>query len=264
MKKPKHFSLTIEDQVAWLKLTRPDVHNAFDDALINELIDALEDLEDHKKVRCLVLCSEGASFSAGADLQWMQRMVEASEKQNRKDSRKLAKLMRRLNEFPWPTIARVQGAAFGGGVGLVACCDIAVASKSAKFGLSEGKLGLVPAVISPYVADAIGIRQCRRLFLTAETFDAEFAQRIGLVHEAVDDDQLDNQVAFFIKLMKKVGPEASKASKTLIRRIDWPQARERRELDEDNAELIARLRVSKEGQEGIKAFLDKRKPKWAE
>jgi methylglutaconyl-CoA hydratase len=168
--------------VATLTLDRPKIHNAFDDLLIDALIDALRAVEEDDAVRVVVLTGEGASFSAGADLNWMKRMAQASEKENRKDARQLAKLMRVLNHLDKPTIARVNGAALGGGVGLVACCDSAIASDEARFGLTETRLGLVPAVISPYVIDAIGARHARRLFLTAQVFDAAEAARIGVEH----------------------------------------------------------------------------------
>ena len=181
----------IQNGVAHLTLNRPKIHNAFDDELIGALTEQLKALNDDRSVRAVVLCGAGKSFSAGADLGWMKRMAQASEKENRKDARQLAKLMRTLNALGKPTIARVQGAAMGGGVGLVACCDIAVASDGARFALSETRLGLVPAVISPYVVDAIGARQARRYFLTAETFDAATARALGLVHEVVAENQLD-------------------------------------------------------------------------
>jgi methylglutaconyl-CoA hydratase len=210
-----------------------------------------------------MLTGEGASFSAGADLGWMRRMAQASEKENRKDARQLAKLMRTLNHLDKPTIARVNGAAFGGGVGLIACCDIAIGVESAKFGLTEARLGLVPAVISPYVIDAIGARQSRRLFLTAEIFDATEAARIGLLHRAVPEKQLDAAVHAEIDRLRAVGPLAVVEAKRLVHRIALDDVKERRALDEENADLIARLRVSEEGQEGLNAFFAKRRPKWS-
>lgn len=248
--------------VATLTLARADVHNAFDDALIAELTAALQDLEDDRRVRVVVLTGEGASFSAGADLGWMKRMARAGEKENRKDARQLAKLMRTLNHLDKPVIARVNGAAFGGGVGLIACCDIAIGLDSAKFGLTETRLGLVPAVISPYVVDAIGARQARRLFLTAEIFDAHEAVRIGLLHRAVPAKQFDAAVQAEVDRLLAVGPLAVHEAKRLVHRIVHPDPKQRRALDEENAELIARLRVSDEGQEGLAAFFDKRRPKW--
>ncbi len=246
--------------VARLRMTRPLVHNAFDAELIGELTAALEQVADDADVRVLVLEAEGASFSAGADLNWMRGMAAASEEANRTDSLALARLMRTLDELPKPTIARVQGAAFGGGVGLVACCDIAIAAGRAKFGLTESRLGLLPAVISPYVIAAIGPRQARRYFATAEIFDAAEAMRIGLLHQVVDADALDAAVQAQVSLLLKAGPVASASAKQLVRAVCAHADGSRH--DADNAALIARLRVSVEGQEGLAAFLDKRTPDW--
>lgn len=249
-----------EGAVARLRMSRPQVHNAFDAELIGELTAALEQVAADASVRVLVLEAEGASFSAGADLNWMRGMAAASEDANRIDSLALARLMRTLDELPKPTIARVQGAAFGGGVGLVACCDIAIATEGAKFGLTESKLGLLPAVISPYVIAAIGPRQARRYFATAEIFDAAEALRIGLLHKVVDADALDATVQAQISLLLKAGPVATSSAKQLVRDVCAHTDGNRH--DTDNAALIARLRVSAEGQEGLSAFLDKRKPHW--
>jgi len=246
--------------VARLRMTRGAVHNAFDAGLIAELTTALESVAADAELRVLVLQAEGASFSAGADLNWMRGMAAASEADNREDSLALARLMRTLDELPKPTIARVQGAAFGGGVGLVACCDIAIGVPEAKFGLTESKLGLLPAVISPYVIAAIGARQARRYFATAEIFDAAEALRIGLLHHVVPADQLDAAVNRQVDLLLKAGPVASASAKQLVRAVGAHADGARH--DADNAALIARLRVSPEGQEGLSAFLDKRKPHW--
>lgn len=255
-------ALSHADGVSTLTLDRAKVHNAFDDALIAELTERLRELEDDHRVRAVVLTGAGKSFSAGADLGWMKRMTEASEKDNRKDARQLAKLMRVLNGLAKPTIARVNGAAFGGGVGLVACCDIAIAAESTRFGLTETRLGLVPAVISPYVIDAIGAREARRLFLTAQVFDAAEAARIGLVHLAVPAAELDAAVDAEVERLKTAGPVAVLEAKRLVQRIQHPDSKQRRALDEANADLIAALRVSKEGQEGLKAFFEKRPAAW--
>jgi methylglutaconyl-CoA hydratase len=252
-----------DDGVATLTLARPAIHNAFDDELIEALTAALKALADEAGTHAVVITGDGASFSAGADLKWMRRMAAASEKDNRRDARKLAKLMRTLHHLPKPTIARINGSAFGGGVGLVACCDIAIASKDAKFGLTEVRLGLVPAAISPYVIAAIGSRQARRFFLTGEIFDAATAQQIGLVHQTVTAKQLDTAVAAQLALLRSAGPVAVAEAKALIQRVEHPDFKRQRELDEANAELIARLRVSPEGQEGLGAFLAKRKPVWS-
>ncbi len=250
-----------EGAVAYLRLNRPDLHNAFDAGLIESLTGSLEALGRDPAVRVVVLEAEGASFSAGADLNWMRGMAAASEAENREDSLALARLMRTLDELPRPTVARVHGAAFGGGVGLVACCDIAIGARGAKFGLTESKLGLLPAVISPYVVEAIGARQARRWFATAEIFDADQAARMGLLHEAVEPEALDAAIARQVELLLKAGPIASASAKALVRQVASHADRDRH--DADNAALIARLRVSPEGQEGLSAFLDKRRPRWA-
>ena len=249
-----------EGPVAHLRMQRPEIHNAFDAGLIAELTEALDRLAGDAAVRVVVLEGDGASFSAGADLHWMRGMAKMSEAENREDSLALARLMRTLDELPKPTIARVQGAAFGGGVGLVACCDIAIGATEAKFGLTESKLGLLPAVISPYVIAAIGARNARRYFATAELFDAAEALRIGLLHQVVAPDQLDAAVQRQVDLLLKAGPVASASAKTLVR--DVVAHADGARHDADNAALIARLRVSPEGQEGLSAFLDKRKPAW--
>ena len=256
----ERLSLQRDGCVARLRMTRGAVHNAFDAGLIVELTAALEQLASGPGVRALVLEAEGASFSAGADLHWMRGMASASEQANRQDALALARLMRTLDELPLPTIARVHGAAFGGGVGLVACCDIAIAAEGAKFGLSESKLGLLPAVISPYVIAAIGPRQARRYFATAEIFDATEALRIGLLHQVVPMEQLDGAVQRQVDLLLKAGPLASASAKQLVR--DVRANADGAKQDADNAALIARLRVSPEGQEGLSAFLDKRTPDW--
>jgi len=259
---PDHLVLLREGPIARLRMDRPALHNAFDDALIAGLTGALESLGRDPGVRAVVLEGAGASFSAGADLNWMRGMAAATEQANREDSLRLARLMRTLDELPKPTIARVQGAAFGGGVGLVACCDIAIGVPEAKFGLTESRLGLLPAVISPYVVAAIGARNARRYFATAEVFDAAEALRIGLLHAVVPADALDAAVDRQLALLLKAGPLASADAKRLVREVAAATDRDR--LDHDNAALIAALRVSPEGQEGLAAFLDKRTPSWVE
>jgi methylglutaconyl-CoA hydratase len=253
-------SLQREGAVARLRMERPDVHNAFDDSLVGALTHALESLADASDVRVVVLEGAGASFSAGADLNWMRGMAAAGEAENRRDALALARLMRTLDELPKPTVARVHGAAFGGGVGLVACCDIAIGTPEAKFGLTESKLGLLPAVISPYVIAAIGARQARRWFATAEIFDAAEALRIGLLHQVVDENRLDAALQRQLDLLAKAGPIASATAKSLVRRVVAGGGTDA--IDAANAALIAALRVSPEGQEGLSAFLDKRRPAW--
>jgi len=246
--------------VATLTLNRPEVHNAFDDHLIVQLTHKLRELDHHASVRVVVLAAGGKSFSAGADLNWMKRIARYSEAENIRDAVALAGLMRALNTMTKPTIARVQGSAFGGGVGLVACCDIAIAGSAAMFSLSEVRLGLIPAVISPYVIAAMGERNARRYFLTAERFDAQEALRVGLVHSVVTDGELDAAVSRIVGELLNGGPKAIAASKELIAHVTG------RPIDhvlaEETATRIAQIRVSPEGQEGIAAFLDKRAAAW--
>ncbi|WP_109125513.1 enoyl-CoA hydratase/isomerase family protein [Dyella sp. C11] len=257
-------SIQIADHggVRRITLNRPQVHNAFDDGLIAELTAALENAGNDHSVRAVVLTGEGASFSAGADLNWMRGMASASEADNRDDSLRLATLMRTLQYLPKPTIARVNGAAYGGGVGLVACCDIAIGVDSARFGLTEVKLGLVPAVISPYVIHAIGLRHARRLFVTGELFDAGTALQIGLLHQCVPAEQLDGAVDAALALLSKAGPVAQAEAKQLALRMAGADEARAESIDRENAALIARLRVSEEGQEGLGAFLSKRAAAW--
>ena len=248
--------------VVHLVMNRPEVHNAFDDGLIADLTAALVAVDADDAARAVVLTGAGASFSAGADMRWMRGMAQASEAENTEDSLRLAALMRTLQFLSKPTIARVNGAAFGGGVGLVACCDIAIAADGAKFALSEVKLGLVPAVISPYVVAAVGLRQARRLFVTGEIFDAAAALRMGLVHETVPAAALDATVDGVLELLTKGGPVAQREAKRLALSMGGmvPETMER--TDAVNAALIARLRVSAEGQDGLSAFLAKSRPSW--
>ena len=248
--------------IAWLTLNRPQIHNAFDDVLIAELTQALMQVDADPAVHAVVLSGAGASFSAGADLNWMRGMAAASEQENRDDSLRLAKLMRTLQFLSKPTLARVNGAAYGGGVGLVACCDIAIGVDTARFALSEVKLGLVPAVISPYVIAAIGLREARRLFVTGDVFDAATAARIGLLHAVVPATGLDEAIEGQLELLAKAGPQARREAKRLVLRMGGVDLVQAERIDQTNAELIARLRVSAEGQQGLGAFLDKRAPVW--
>jgi methylglutaconyl-CoA hydratase len=252
----------IDDQgIATLTMNRSEVHNAFDDLLIADLTTALKSLAVNERVRVVLLAGSGRSFSAGADLGWMRRMADYSWDENLRDALGLAALMQTLNELAKPTIALVQGAAYGGGVGLVACCDMAIATSRATFCLSEVKLGLMPAVISPYVIAAIGARACRRYFLTAELFDAAEALRLGLLHEVVaDDEALLLRGQELATTLLKNGPQAMAAAKDLIATIAG------RSLDAgliaETAGRIAERRTSAEGREGLSAFLEKRIPGW--
>ncbi len=248
--------------VAHVVLDRSHIHNAFDDVLIAELTATLKQLEADDSVRTIVLSGAGNTFSAGADLNWMRRMAQASADENRDDALKLAELMRTLNYLGKPTVARVNGSAYGGGVGLIACCDHAIGVASAKFSLSEVKLGLVPAVISPYVVNAVGGRHARRLFVSGEVFDADYAQRIGLLHDVVAVDELDAAIERALHFLAKGGPVAQREAKQLALRQAGMTRESQVARDAENADLIARLRVSPEGQEGLTAFLDKRAPHW--
>ena len=246
--------------VARVRLNNPDKHNAFDDQIIDELTEAFVAIADNSKVRVMVLGSEGKSFSAGADLEWMKRMASYSYDENLRDASALALMLKTLNEIPQPTIARVQGAAFGGAVGLVSCCDMAVAASAASFSLSEVKIGLVPATISPYVIAAIGQRAARRYFVTAERFDAHRALQLGLVNEVVDAEQLDQEIDRLINTLLANGPEAVTGAKQLV--FDVAGKPIDQQLIDATCETIAAIRVSEQGQEGLQAFLERRKPQW--
>jgi methylglutaconyl-CoA hydratase len=248
--------------IATVTLARPEKHNAFNQAMISELTEAFVRLNNDDKVRVVVLTGEGKSFSAGADINWMRSMAEFNEEENLEDSLRLAELMWTLDGMSRPTIARVNGPVFGGGVGLVVCCDIAVAVDQAKFALTEVRLGLVPAVISPFVIQAIGQRQARRYFLTGEAMDASEARHTGLVHEVVKTDALDEAVEKHVSRLLKGGPNALRASKELIDQIRGQGVSAREAAKLKTSRLIAQLRVSEEGQEGLAAFLEKRKPEW--
>jgi methylglutaconyl-CoA hydratase len=256
-----HFILEIDGPLGLVTLNNPDRHNAFDDALIADLTAALQSLDVQSDVRVVILSAVGKSFSAGADLNWMKRMAGYSLEENLRDAEALGALMNTLHDLSKPTIARVQGAAYGGGVGLVACCDMAVGTLAANFCLSEAKLGLIPAVISPYVIAAIGERAAHRYFLTAERFDAAEAFRLGLLHDlAVDDEAMDEKINDLVGALLGCSPDAINEAKHLIaavahRPIDG-------EVIADTAQRIARVRASHEGKEGVTAFLEKRKARW--
>lgn len=254
--------LGLSGRVATLTLDRPAVHNAFNAELVAELTATLARVGADPEVRVVVLAAEGASYSAGADLNWMRAMAAYSEAENHADALKLAELMRTLAYLPKPTIARVQGSAYGGGVGLVACCDVAIGVPEARFGLTEARLGLVPAVISPYVVAAIGARQARRWFQNGAHFDAHKALAMGLLHDVVPAAELDEGVAREVDALQKSGPTATLVAKRLVEGIFGRDEAGQRKLDEQTAALIARLRVSLEGQEGLNAFLEKRPPNW--
>jgi methylglutaconyl-CoA hydratase len=250
----------VRNGVAMIALARPDVHNAFNATLIDELARALSALDADDAVRAVILLGQGRSFCAGADLNWMKAMAAYGHAENVADAAAMAGMLATLARLSKPTIARVHGPAFGGGVGLVACCDIAIAAYDATFSLSEVKLGLIPATISPYVIEAIGARQARRYFLSAERFTAAEAFRIGLVHEIVPADELDARINEMLGALLLAGPAAQAAAKDLIRAVAH------RPIDgaviADTAERIAAARASAEGREGVAAFLAKRAPAW--
>lgn len=250
----------LRDGIGIIWLNRPDLRNAFNDAMVAELDRALRAMEADTVVRAVVLAARGPAFCAGADLNWMKQMAGYSLAQNRDDALGLASMLRTLNTLAKPTIARVHGHAFAGGVGLVAACDLAVASFDAQFCLSEVRLGLIPATISPYVIAAMGERAALRYTLTAERFTAAEAYRIGLVQEIAPADKLDEKLDELLTHLLLGGPAAHAAAKELVRAVA------RRPLDDalvaDTAARIAAVRASPEGQEGIRSFLEKRRPGW--
>jgi methylglutaconyl-CoA hydratase len=246
--------------ITTVTLARPDLHNAFNDQMMMELTEAFSGLGSDPTVRVVILAAEGKSFCAGADVNWMKRMVDYSFDQNISDANILAKMLRAIRECPKPVIARVHGPAYGGGVGLAAAADMAVAVRDAVFCLSEVKLGIVPAVISPFVLEKIGPGAARRYALTAERFDADEAKRLGLVNEVVDSpQQLDGWINEVTKHILANGPAAVAACKRILSEVAgvaWDQVQAR------TTQRIAEIRISPEGQEGLKAFLEKRKPNW--
>ncbi len=246
--------------VTHVRLARPEIHNAFDELLIGELTSAFGEMGIDAATRVIVLAGEGPSFCAGADLNWMRRMSGYDHADNLADARALAAMLEAVACVPKPTLARVHGAAFGGGVGLVACCDIALGVPEATFALSEARLGLIPATIGPYVVRAIGPRAAQRYMLTAERFDATEALRIGLVHEVVPAAELDARIATVIRSLLAAGPHAQDAVKSLLRAIgNTPISAE---VIEDTAQRIASVRAGDEAKEGVAAFLAKRPATW--
>ncbi len=247
--------------VAWLWLNRPAVHNAFDAALIAELTETLRALGQAEDVRVVVLAGRGRSFSAGADVQWMQQQGAASLEENKADAQVLAELFQTLSALPKPTVARVHGAALGGGVGLVCACDVAIGASAAAFGTTEVRLGLIPATIAPYVLRAIGERQARWLFQTGERIDAATALRIGLLHIVVEAEQLDEQVRQTVNALLAGGPKAQREAKELIAAVGGRPIEVR--LIEDTADRIAKRRADDEAREGLRAFVEKQPAAWA-
>lgn len=252
-----------QDRTATVTLTRPDLHNAFNEVVIEDLTQAFAQISRDQNVRTVVLAAEGKSFCAGADVHWMRQMVDYSFEENVRDADAMADMLRAIRECPKPVVARIHGAAIGGGVGLAAACDIAVAVKTATFCLSEVKLGILPAVISPYVMEKIGPGHMRRFALSAETFDAHEARRIGLVDVVAETvEELDGIIQRFARSFAANGPEALAACKAVLRDVQQCGAWD--DKQRLTVERIAERRVSAEGQEGLKAFLEKRKATWIE
>ncbi|MBB6134460.1 methylglutaconyl-CoA hydratase [Massilia aurea] len=252
--------VTVADKVATVTLNRPDLRNAFNEGAIAELARVFDELGRNDAVRAIVLAANGPSFCAGADLNWMKKMAGYSHDENEADAMRLAEMLRTIYLCPKPVVARVQGDCYAGGMGLVAACDIVVASEAAGFCLSEVKLGLIPATISPYVIKAMGEQAARRYFLTAERFDAAEAQRIGVAHAVVAPEALDATVAGIVKALVNNSPHAVRQAKTLVREIVGQPVDDA--LLRDTAGRIAAIRASTEGREGVASFLEKRKPTW--
>lgn len=247
-----------DNGVVTVTLSRPEKHNAFDDQIINELAETFRTIDQNDDAKLMVLAAEGKSFSAGGDLNWMKRMAEYSYEENLTDAKNLAQMLKSLDRLSKPTIARVQGAAFGGAVGLVSCCDIAIGTANAKFCLSEVKVGMVPATISPYVVAAIGQRAARRFFLTAEVISAQHALQLGLLSELTDADKLDQEIDRICNLLLSNGSNAIKTAKQLV--FDVASRPLSDELISHTSEVIAKARVSEEGQQRLTAFLSGNKP----
>lgn len=248
--------------VATVTLNRPEKHNAFDVATLKALRDILQRHGSDPAVRVVVVTGAGKTFCSGADLSEMRALIGASEADNLRDALHLTDLLGVLNELPKPTVARVNGNAFGGAVGLIACCDIAIAHRDARLGLTEVRLGLAPAAISPYVVAAIGVRQARRYFQTAELIGMQDAQRLGLVHEIAAAEELDAAVESIVATLLKGGPQAQREAKELVAEVAGADGRPEAALRRSTAQRLARLRVSGEGQEGMTAFLEKRPAQW--
>ena len=255
----KTIRLTMDKKVARVTFNRPEVHNAFNATMIAELAEVFERLKKDESVRVVVLTGKGQSFCAGADINWMREIIHYSYEQNLQESLQLAEALHRLYILPKPTVAMVNGAAIGGGNGFLSACDIALAAEEAHFGLSEVKIGLVPAAISPYVIRKIGESKAREYFLTGKRIPARQAYEIGLVNEVVPQKQLESTVKDLVDLLLTSGPEAQANCKELIFRVPQLSLEEAKEF---TARMIADLRISEEGQEGMASFLEKRKPKW--
>jgi methylglutaconyl-CoA hydratase len=256
----QRLSISRDGHIARITLNHPEVRNAFDDATILELTSTFRELDTDDNVRVVVLAAEGETFCAGADLNWMKRMAEYSVEENRADALNLAKMLNAVYRCSKPVIARVQGDVYAGGVGLVAACDIAISVDTAKFCLSEARLGLMPATIAPYVIRAMGARAAHRYFVTAERFDALDAMLLGFVHKVVSPADLDSKVDAIAKAIVNNSPNAVRECKRLV--LDFVDREINDDLISETAERIARIRASEEGREGVRSFLEKRKPAW--
>lgn len=246
--------------VTTITLNRAKKHNAFDDQMVSRLTMALKKIMANSKTRVLVLAAEGTTFSAGADLDWMKRVGTSRYEDNLRDAEALADMLKTMNEMPLPTIAKVQGPAFGGALGLISCCDISIATTNASFSFSEVKIGLIPATISPYIIDAIGAHKARHYFMTGETFDARQAAQLGLINKVVEETQLNDATAQLIATLLKNSPAAMRAAKQLAQDVGRSPMSDA--LIKETCRRIADIRLSQEGQEGLSAFLEKRKPSW--
>ena len=256
----KSLLVTIQQHVATVTLNRPEIRNAFNDEMIAELTEAFTTLGANNDVRVIVLAAAGKAFCAGADLNWMRAMADYSYEENLADADKLAQMLKTIYECPKPTVAAIQGDVYAGGMGLVAVCDVAIAVRIANFCLSEVRLGLAPATISPYVIRALGARASQRYFLSAEVFDAKKARQLGFIHERVSEESLDDTVATFCDKMVKNSPDAVKTCKRLLQDVAGAPITD--ELIADTVKGIADIRSSEQGKEGVQAFLQKRKPNW--
>ncbi len=249
-----------EQGVASVTLNCPEKHNAFDDNVIATLTAIFSEISQRQDIRVVILQANGKSFSAGADLAWMKRMASYSFEDNLADANKLAEMLSVLNFLPQPTLGKIQGAAFGGAVGLASCCDIVLASDKASFCLSEVKLGLIPATISPHVINAIGVKASRRYFQTAERFSADKARQLGLVDEVIEHNNLNDSVDAMIKTILSNGPKAMRQAKALIFDVAYQTIDSN--LLTETSKRIANIRISDEGQEGLNSFFEKRPPQW--
>jgi methylglutaconyl-CoA hydratase len=259
MKEYKTIETSLKGNIARITLNRPKVHNAFNDMMISELLEAYEEVAHNEKVRVVILTGKGKSFCAGADINWLKEVRTFSYEESLKETLQLGKLVNCIYSLPQPTIARVNGAAIGGGTGLVAVCDFSIAAKSAKFSFSEVKIGVIPACISPYILKRVGEKVCREFFLTGERLTADRVFKSGLINEVVDDDKLDQAVEKKIEQILTGGPKAISACKNLLREIPGMHLEDAVNY---TARLLAELRRGEEAQEGMAAFLEKRKPNW--